>query len=359
MDFKDIIKQLGDRASKLKEQIHTEEATKTSLILPFIQALGYDIFNPMEVRPEFIADVGIKKGEKVDYAIFKDSEPKILVECKHWRQKLDLHDGQLLRYFHVTKAKFSILTNGIQYRFYTDLFEPNKMDRKPFLDFDITDIREAQIEHLKKFHKLHFDETNITNAASEMIYTNEIKLLLNNELKNPSEDFVRYFAQRAYTGRLTEKVLAWFGDLVRRSTQQVLSDILIERAKLVIDKENQSVAQQGNQPTPSEPISQGEEKSIETTELELEGFYIVKAICRQKVDSSRIIHRDALSYFSIILDDNNRKPICRLYLNGNKKFVSTFDETKKEMKHEIQSLDDIYGFSSLLLSTLENYEKGK
>jgi hypothetical protein len=287
------------------------------------------------VKPEFIADVGIKKGEKVDYAIFKDGEPKILIECKHWKQKLDLHDGQLLRYFHVTKAKFSILTNGVHYRFYTDLLQPNKMDEKPFLDFEITDIRESQIEELKKFHKSYFDEASITNAASEMLYTNEIKMLLNNELKNPSEDFIRHFAQRVYTGKLTEKVKAWLGDLVRRSTQQVLSDILIERAKLVIDKENQSAAQQGDQSATNEQPIVGE-PNIETTEIELEGFYIVKAICRQKVDSSRVIYRDAQTYFSIILDDNNRKPICRLYLNGNKKFISTFDENKKEMKHEIQ-----------------------
>jgi hypothetical protein len=117
MDFADTFKLLADRVNRLRDNIQTEEATKNALIMPFIQTLGYDVFNPLEVVPEYITDVGIKKGEKIDYAIFKDGHPAILIECKHWRENLDLHDGQLLRYFHVSKAKFGILTNGIVYRF--------------------------------------------------------------------------------------------------------------------------------------------------------------------------------------------------------------------------------------------------
>jgi hypothetical protein len=139
MDFKDQIKQLGERVAKLKDQIQTEEATKNAFIMPFIQALGYDVFNPTEVVPEFISDIGLKKGEKIDYAIFKDGSPTILIECKHWAQNLNIHDGQLLRYFHVSKAKFGLLTNGIVYRFYSDLVAANKMDEKPFLEFNINE----------------------------------------------------------------------------------------------------------------------------------------------------------------------------------------------------------------------------
>jgi len=133
MDFKDQIKQLGERVIRLKDQIQTEEATKNAFIMPFIQALGYDVFNPLEVVPEFTADIGIKKGEKVDYAIMKEGQPIILIECKWWGDNLDVHNSQLFRYFHTTKSKFGLLTNGIQFRFYTDLMETNKMDEKPFL----------------------------------------------------------------------------------------------------------------------------------------------------------------------------------------------------------------------------------
>jgi len=166
MDFKDLIKQIGDRVIKLKDQIHTEEATKNAFIMPFLQALGYDVFNPFEVVPEFISDIGLKKNKKIDYAIFKDGAPTILIECKHWAQNLSIHDGQLLRYFHVSKAKFGLLTNGIHYRFYSDLVDANKMDEKPFLEFNISEIKDNQIEELKKFHKTIFDAESIVNTAS-------------------------------------------------------------------------------------------------------------------------------------------------------------------------------------------------
>jgi len=352
MDFKDVVRQLGERVAKMKEQTLTEEATKTALIMPFLQALGWDVFNPSEVVPEFDADIpGLKRGEKVDYAVFKDGSPKILIECKHWKQKLDIHDGQLLRYFHVTKAKFSILTNGVVYRFFTDLFEPNKMDEKPFLEFDITKIGEAQVEELKKFHKSYFDEANITTAANELIYTNEIKQLLTKELRGPSDDFVKYFAQKTYPGRLTQNVLNWFSDLVKRSSQQVLSDMINERLTSAMKQASQE-ADKVDESTAKE--IEPEKTSIETTEEEMEGYYIVKAICRKVLDVSRVAHRDAQSYFAILLDDNNRKPICRLHLNRGKKYIETF-EVKGGDKKEISTIDDIYSYSAEILQTVSGY----
>jgi len=207
MDFKDQIKQLGDRVTKLKEQILSEEATKNAFIMPFLQILGYDVFNPLEVVPEYITDVGTKKGEKIDYAIMKDGNTTLLIECKHWSQNLDLHDGQLLRYFHVSKARFGILTNGIIYRFYSDLVESNKMDDKPFLEINITDLKDNQIEEIKKFHKSYFDADNIVNSASELKYSNELKLLFQQEINNPSPEFVKFFTKQVYQGVVTSRVL--------------------------------------------------------------------------------------------------------------------------------------------------------
>ncbi len=207
MDFKDEIKQFGDRVEKLKSQIHTEEATKNAFIMPFIMALGYDVFNPLEVVTEYVADIGIKKGEKVDYAILKDGQPTILVECKHWSENLDVHNSQLFRYFHTTKAKFGLLSNGIIFRFYTDLVEKNKMDEKPFLEFNVTDIKDNQIEELKKFHKSYFDIDNIVNTASELKYMSELKALINVEFQNPTDNFVRHFAKQIHSGVLTAKLM--------------------------------------------------------------------------------------------------------------------------------------------------------
>lgn len=351
MDFKDQLKQLGDRVEKLKHQIQTEEATKNALIMPFIQYLGYDVFNPLEVVPEFVSDIGLKKGEKIDYAILKDGVPTILVECKHWAQNLNIHDGQLLRYFHVSKAKFGILTNGINYRFYSDLVEPNKMDEKPFLEFNINELRDNQIEELKKFHKANFNIENIVNTASELKFTNELKYLIQNELNNPSPEIVKYFAKQVYTGMVTAKVLEQFTNLTKKSIQIHISELITERLKTALNKEDQVAKEQ-------EAIKIIEDKNkVETTEEELEAFMIVKTILRQKIDSSRITHRDAQSYCAILLDDNNRKTICRLYLNGGKKYVALLDEQKKELKIEIKTLDDIFNLSNDLIKSIESLIK--
>ncbi len=355
MDFKDQIKQLGDRVTKLKEQIQTEEATKNAFIMPFLQSLGYDVFNPLEVVPEYITDIGTKKGEKIDYAIFKDGNPTIIVECKHWAQNLNLHDGQLLRYFHVSKAKFGLLTNGITYRFYSDLVEANKMDEKPFLEFNINEIKDNQIEELKKFHKTVFDADSITNTASELKYTNELKQLLQQELSNPSADFVKHFARQVYPSVVTAKVLEQFTNLTKKSIQQHISDLITERLKTALTKEDEKIKEQE-----AVQLEQtAEESKVVTTEEELEGFLIVKTILRQKINSTRVTHRDAQSYFAILLDDNNRKTICRLYLNGSKKYIATLDEQKKEIKNEITTLDDIFKYSEILLKTIDVYDKSK
>jgi len=357
MDFKDQIKILGDRVLKLKDQIQTEEATKNAFIMPFLQTLGYDVFNPTEVVPEFISDIGIKKGEKIDYAIFKDNIPILLVECKHWNQNLDLHDGQLLRYFHVSKAKFGLLTNGIIFRFYSDLMEANKMDEKPFLEFNITEIKENQIEELKKFHKSYFDVDNIVNTASELKYLNELKQVLGQELFNASPDFVKLFTKQVYPGMMTAKVLDQFTPLLKKAAQQYISDLITERLKTALIQEKESSTK--SDISPDKTIEESKESKIETTEEEMEGFLIVKTILRQKIDCKRIAPRDAQSYFAILLDDNNRKTICRLYLNGGKKYFAVLDENKKEVRNEIKTIDDIFNFSDDLFKIVENYDSSK
>lgn len=358
MDFKDELKQLGERVAKLKDQIQTEEATKNAFIMPFIRALGYDVFNPLEVVPEFVSDVGIKKGEKIDYAIFKDGSPTILIECKHWAQNLDLHDGQLLRYFHVSKAKFGLLTNGIIYRFYSDLVEANKMDEKPFLEFNITDIKDNQIEELKKFHKSYFDIESIVNTASELKFMNELKHLIQKEFTNPSAEFVKHFARQVYPSVITQKVLEQFTNLMKRSLQQHISDLITERLKIALKKEDE-VSASGGADESADSVEQSEENKVLTTVEELEGYMIIKSILRAKVQANRIFYRDAQSYFAILLDDNNRKTICRLYMNGTKKYIGTFDGQKKETRHELSSLDDIFQYSDQMQATVDNYEKFK
>jgi len=351
MDFIDQIRALSEKVTRLKDQIHTEEATKNAFVMPFIQTLGYDVFNPIEVIPEFVADIGIKKGEKVDYCILKDGNPIMIIECKWWGVNLNVHDSQLHRYFHVTKAKFGILTNGIVYRFYTDLEEANKMDEKPFLEFTMTDIKEHVVEELKKFQKHSFNVDEIFSSASELKYSKEVRSILANQINNPSEDFVKFFASKFYDGRITSKLMEQFTMIVKKSVNQFITDTINDRLKAALSSEAKGLEEKIIVVANETPVQIVDDAKIVTTELELEAFFIIKSLLRNAVRSTRINYRDTQSYFNILLDDNRNKTICRLYLNGSKRYIGLFDSNKTETKHPIDSLEDIYAFSQQLIET--------
>lgn len=351
MDFKDQIKLLADKVAKMKEHIQTEEATKNAFIMPFIQTMGYDVFNPMEVVPEYVADLGIKKGEKVDYAILKDGTPIILIECKHWSADLDPHNSQLFRYFHVSRAKFGILTNGINFRFYTDLVEANKMDEKPFFEFKVDDMKDVQIEKLKEFTKLNFNLESINNTASELKYMSELRSLIVKEMNDPSDDFVRYFAKTVYPSIVTPKVLEQFKAYVKRTFAQYQSDAISDRLKSALI--NETAASEAKVEIENTQVT--EESKVVTTEEEMETFYIIRAILRSIVDVNRVAHRDTQSYFGILLDDNNRKPICRLSVSSKRKVLSLFDQGKED-RIEIADINAIYSYSDRIIQTVKNYD---
>lgn len=349
MELQNQIKELASKIDGLKDRIGTEESTKHAFVLPFIQLLGYDIFDPTEVVPEFIADIGIKKGEKVDYAIFQNGVPIIIVECKNWRENLNVHNSQLFRYFHVTKTRFSLLTNGIEYRFYTDLENANKMDEKPFLEFNICEVKENMISEIAKFHKSRFDIDKIVDNASSLKYTKEIKKVFNDELQQPSDEFIKFFASKVYLGNITAKVVGQFQELVHRALNQVLSEKVNDRLTSALSKEAEAIQEETEVVEDAVP-------RVTTTEEEMDAYRIVLAILRRKLPIHRIAHRDTQSYFGVLLDDNNRKPICRLHLNGGKKYIGLFDESKNETRQSIETVDDIYNFESQLLKTVEYYE---
>lgn len=364
MDFKDAIIQLADRIAKLKENIATEEATKNAFIMPMIAALGYDVFNPLEVVPELDCDLVKKKGEKIDYAIMKDGVPILLIECKHWSQDLNLHDTQLQKYFVASNARFGVLTNGIEYRFYTDLDKPNIMDERPFLVVNMEDVSEAEIEQVKKFHKSYYNVDEILSTAQELKYMTEIKAILNQEFSNPSKEFVKYIIRPIYSGQIKENVLDLFTPIVKKSIASIIKDRIAEKLNIAIQtNEDSAPVVQEPQKEEAEPLPEGvvfydKETGITTTQEEIDSFLIVKAILRPVVDISRIAYRDTLSYFGILLDDNNRKPICRMYFNSKSvKYITTFDENKKETRHDIKSLDDIYNYADEIRAAVGYYSK--
>lgn len=364
MDFSEQLQSLAKKIAQQSSMITTEEATKNAFVMPFLnRVLGYDVFDPTEVIPEFTADTGIKKGEKVDYAILKDGQVQILVECKKYSEKLSAkHSGQLFRYFSVTNARIGILTNGAQYEFYTDLDAPNKMDEKPFLTLDLEDIDEHIVPEVLKLNKTSFDVDSVVDAAGELKYLSQIKKLLAEQFGSPEEDFVKFFASRIYDGVLTAKVKQSFTDITKKALSQFLNDSINARLKSAIGGSvNSSTIQPAFDSNPSSDNNNAEgcseEKSkVDTTIEEMEGFNVVKAILRQRFDVTRIAARDTQSYFGILLDDNNRKPLCRLHFNARQKYIGLFDADKKETRHPISSIDEIFTFADQLLTATSVYE---
>ncbi len=363
MDFIDRIRELSARIPKQLEYIQTEEATKNALIMPFIAALGYNVFDPTEVTPELNADIGIKKGEKVDYAILRDGKPIMLFECKHHTADLGkVHASQLYRYFSVTEARFGVLTNGIVYWFFTDLDAANKMDAKPFFEFNILDIKDQNVEELKKFSKSAFDLNNIVTTASELKYTREIKRIFAEQLQAPSDEFVKFFASQIYAGKMTQKVREQFELFTRQALKQYISDQVNERLKTALSVETAPPAAPVEPAVAVDAAANGAGASdrggIVTTEEEMEAFYIVRAILREIVPVKRVVIRDVQSYCSILLDDNNRKPVCRLYFNAAQKAIGFFDGDK-EARVPLGHMDELYKHAERLKTTVTRYDAAK
>ena len=349
MGFNEDIKELAQRLSEISKSINTEEATKTSIILPFFQLLGYNVFNPSEFCPEYIADVGVKKGEKVDYAILSDNIPEILIECKWCGDNLTNHDSQLFRYFSASSAKFAILTNGISYKFFTDLEESNKMDLTPFLEIDMNNLTEATINSLKKFCKELFDKETIFSTASELKYSNLIKQWFKTQTEEVSNDLAKIILANIYDGIKTQKVIDRFKPIIKKSLNGYINDIVTQKISAALD--NSSKTEEEATINPDMPVSK-----IVTTEEELQAFNIVRAILSESVNLDKIYYRDTESYFGILYENNNRKPICRLNLDTKKKQLLIPDSNKKFFRYYIDNIIDIYKYKDNLLESVKRYE---
>ena len=345
MDYIDQLKQFGAKAAQLIKVIGTEEATKNSLILPFFQMLGYDIFNPLEFVPEYTADVGIKKGEKVDFAIVIDGKPTIFIEAKSCNHKLESHDSQLFRYFATCTAKLAILTNGIIYRFYTDIDEKNKMDLTPFMEFNLLDIKDTLVPELKRFHRNSLDVDSIFGAASDLKYTTAIKELLAKQAADPDDGFLNFIIKEIYPGRKSAIVMNKFKDIFKKSFSQYVNDLMNEKFKSLMEPNKDDA------PAPVEPLPVETEEiqsAINTTADELECLIIIKSLLHEVIPPARLTYKDTQNYFNILLDGKVTRWICRLQLDGDKKWLIIPDAEKNQTKHEMACNDDLYQYKKEL-----------
>ena len=279
MDLADRLHEMSGRIKQRIDNVKTEEATKTALVMPFINhVLGYNVFDPAEFVPEFITDVGTKKGEKVDYAIFRDGDPIMLFECKHYGVDLGKEPAsQLYRYFGVSKSRFGVLTDGVIYRFYSDIDEQNKMDARPFLEINMLDVEAIDVDELKRFTKTSFDVEQILSTAKDLKYTREILRLLTTEWTDPSEALVRHFAAQIYEGVKTKAVIEQFTRATKKALHQFVAKRISDRLKSALastDHEEPATAgTAGTAGTDEEPAETRDETGIVTTEEEWQGAH--------------------------------------------------------------------------------------
>jgi len=362
MNFEEKLKSLAAKAENVAAALETEEATKNALVMPFIAALGYDVFDPSEVVPEFTADVGIKRGEKVDYAIKRGDDIVMLIEAKRVQADLCIgHSSQLFRYFTTTKARIGVLTNGVVYRFFSDLEEPNRMDDKPFLELNLLSMRDSLIHEVNKLSKASFDLENMLEAASDLKYMREIRATLEGQLEEPDDEFVRFFFQQANPkGRFVPSAKAQFGRLVKRTLTQFISDKVADRLRSALAREDASAelppsATEDLDAKPEASPPPGDSSGIVTTEDEVAAYRIIIAIVCDLIPAERVALRDGKSYCAILVDNNNRRPLARLHFNRGQKYVGTFDANKKESRHPIADVQGVYSLREQLRATAAHW----
>lgn len=351
MDLGVKLAELPKRSIEHREVLLTEEAAKTALVMPFLQALGYDVFNPAEVVPEFTADVGTKKGEKVDYAICKSGSVDVLIECKPAASELNVrHASQLFRYFTATDARLAVLTNGVNYQFFSDVEKPNIMDEKPFFSFSMDALKPTDVKTLEKFGKASFDIEKIVQEAGNLKVQSLLRKELEREFAEPSEGFVELLARRVHDGRLTPAVKENFTKMLVTTISALVRDLVNERLSSALNAAAPAPVESGNE----EPSAA--EDGVVTTQEEISGFHIVQAIASRLVDPKRVTLRDAKSYCAILLDDNNRKTIARMWFNAaTVKYFGTFSG-KDETRHHLPELTAIYQLAPTIEARLRELD---
>ena len=350
MSFESALHDLAERISEHQEQVETEEAAKQALVLPFIHALGYDVFNPKEVIPEYVADLGIKKGEKVDYAIINEARsPFMFIECKKTTGDMGaVSETQLVRYFNNTStARFGILTNGIQYKFYSDLERQNIMDDTPFYDADLSSIIDSDVNVLSFFRKGEFDEDSAIQEAEQMKYVVKLRQIINRQFFAPDEDLVKWLTKQVYAGKFTQAVKERFTKLV----VDCLNEEISSRVKRVIERSLSETSAES--PIENEEMVDG--AAIEASVHEIEGLAMIRALTHDMVASPRIVTRDRKSYCSVIVDDNQRKPVARMYFHDpNNLQVRFYDHGNKIWGPHIflESLDNLHDHAGTIRASI-------
>ena len=333
-DFVRHIREFSNSIDKNKlSNINNEEETKSDLILPVLNILGYQVFISSEVEKEKGVQIGTRP-HKIDYVINKNENQIFIVECKHHEQTdLTRHRNQLYSYFTaLPSVHFALLTNGIEYHFHTNIIgAKNVMDREPFLSFDIRFIKDSELDFFKNFCKHEFDLEKCIELSENCKYYNGILDHLTKQLHEPDKVFIDYLTKLVFDGRR--------GNIIRSRLDKL--------AKKALHDFKEKTLSFGNE----------EEDEIVTTRTELAGYRKVMEILKNTVNLDKVVDRDTVPFFCILFDDNEKKPLCNLHFNNESDLkFGIFDKDRNEKIHNIEAVNDIYKFNQQLIE-LTNYYK--
>lgn len=348
MNLTEELYKLAKKIETKKASFETEEATKMGLIVPFIQALGYNVFDTDEVCPEYVATTSDKKDQRVDYAILKDGVPIILIECKVLGTPLEVGQADQLRKYFINgefKAPVAILTDGNVYKFFTDLMKENVMDKTPYMTFTLSNINKRLIPEIQKLGKENFNPDEAVSAAEKLKYTGLFKQLFAQNIEEPADDLVRFFIANSdfEAGRITSKYIEKFRPILKDAITGYISDRITEKFTQAL---SETKKEQEEQEKEAEARLE-EESTVVTNEFEMQGFYIVKAILSDIISPDRIYLRDKQTRCLVLFDDNIRKPLVKLYFQSSENLaIELIDENKNAEWHAITKVEDIYSYSS-------------
>ncbi len=363
MTFEENIREYVKTIPEKLEHIDSEETTKIALITPFLRELGYDTANPSIVKAEYTADVGTKQGEKVDFAILDNGEPVIFIECKPVNKELSKDNiSQLFRYFSITNVQIGILTNGVDYLFYTTGTD-NRMDDNPFLELNLLNLTKKDISELEKFARGNFSVDNAVSRADDLKYRTLIKKALVKEFEEPSDEFIKVIGKQVYDGILTPNIKEKFGKLIVSVNTEFINEKVQKRLADAVENNDTQLEKESEEEI--EEIDN--DTGIVTTAEELEGFYIVKSIASENNNEEHITMRDQKKYCNILFDDNKYYPVIRFYFNNPKRLkIELFDKITRRSNGgkigdtiEIDKVSDIYQYKDRINKLVDKYVKEK
>nr|WP_297357741.1 type I restriction endonuclease [uncultured Caldimonas sp.] len=310
-EFKQRVQAHIEHIRNVGPHCSTEETTKQALILPLLDILGFSAFDPRKVKAEHFSDFpGVKAGERVDYALFCNDVPVMFIEAKAYNQNLTNHCPQLARYYNATpEVTVAAITNGREWRFFTDLVNKNIMDVQPFLTVHFEDVQDDAAEQLMRFHHDRFRPDALRALAEESVYLAAFKHVITGMLRECDLDFVKYVANRAEIQRnFTSKFLESVQPIVKQAVAQSISGMVANSLNTKVVVEDPPTPAE-EEPNPNAPVVDSANPRIITTAVERR----ILEICQEVLPGEDLQGKDTESYYTVLYQGKSNRWLVRFW----------------------------------------------